>query len=443
MDRDSAIASWVDGDPDLLEHLPREEELLDEMLEQERIHAALAAFYDSGQVSGKVEASVMADILATSHEAARKTVWNTLGKTRSRKRLRERSRTLWFGALLAGAACALLVLANYQPHASGHGSPKVLVVAPTPAAMPETVTPEPTPETRIAESLPPPTPPPPALDVVPDPPALVIAAATPPSAPEPKAPPEEVDSLPAPLIAMADIQPPAGRDPNLRPFSERSQWNLPLPANTKLTGPKLAARERNPRIFLRHQPVFFSKIQMPERELWVGESKVGLLRMPAGVNLQMFRESPLILIAPDGLIAWEVIRPRPSGEGRIGADRATRVDLARDNPDTPPLIAGIIRAGELENGIPHALSIGLPASLIKSKFPLGSRIAIPKNQDPEKFGAAREVARALRDYGGIVTFISQSDTIEILSASGANPGIQSSLQEISGHLRKAAEGGDQ
>jgi len=239
---------------------------------------------------------------------------------------------------------------------------------------------------------------------------------------------------------MADIAPPAARDANLRPFSDRSPWNLPLPASTKLTGSKLVVGGRNPRIFLRYQPVFFSKIQMPDRELWVGESKVGSLRMPAGVNLQTFRESPLLLVSPDGLTAWEVIRPRPAGEGRIEADRAALVDLAGESPDSPPLIAGIIRAGELENGIPHALSIGLPASLTKSKFPLGSRIAIPKNQDPGKFGAAREVARALRDYGGIVTFTSQSDSIEILSASGAKPGIQSSLQEMAGHLRKAAAG---
>ncbi len=442
MDRDEAIASWVDGDPALIAQLTAEDGLLAEMLEQESIHVALAAYYDSGQASERVRASVMADILASATKAAKVAVLNSVAKTRGRKRFGDQWRMAWLGGGLAAAACLVLVLASRQYPPADPDSPAGLAVAPTPAATPAPIIHVPVPGTRVVESTPPPSPPAPSIrEIVPEPTPPAIVAAAPLPVPEPTAAPETVTVVPTPPPVVASTQAAPGRNPNLRPFSDESPWNLPLPANTRLTSSRLTARDKNLRIFLRWQPVFVSAFQMPERELWTGDSKVGVLRMPPAVNLQMFLNVPLILVAPDGLTAWEVTRPRPSGEGRIEADSATLVDLAGFGhvPPGQPLIAGIIRQGELENGIPHALSIGLPASLTKSKCPVGSRLAIPKTSSPEKFGAAREIALALRDFGGFVTFTSQSDSIEILSASAAPPGIQSVLQDVLSHLRMTAE----
>ncbi|MCX6970779.1 MAG: hypothetical protein NTV93_11630 [Verrucomicrobia bacterium] len=444
MDIEEAIAAWVDGDPEPITRLPEGDDLHAGMLDQERMAQALAAIYDSGQASARVRASVMADIRSSAPQQAREIVSETAVKKARRKRSDDDRRTFWIGAWLAAAACvALVLLARLFPPAE-YRVPGKIVAAPTPGASP--AIPESSPELRMVESTPPPQPSPSTPEIQPAPsPAYVEATPPPlPSIPLPEASPSPETSVaaatptPPPVVAVAL----ATRDPRARPFADTCRWNLPLAADSKLSSVRLAGQNTNLRIGLRWQPVFVSEIQMPERELWVGDSRLGVLRMPAAVDLQMFRQSPLILVSADGLTAWEVTEPRPIGEGRIGAAAARHVDLAGDvEGEGPgqPLLAGIIRPGELENGIPHALSLGLPSSLTRSKCRLGSRIAISKNLDPEKFGAAREIARALRDYGGVFTFESKSDAVEILSADHPTPGIQSGLLKLLEHLRKVSD----
>ena len=449
MELENAIAAWVDGDPDLLAQAAAGEDLYSGMLEQECMAQALAALYDAGQASARIRSAVLAELLASEPEAARVTIEQEV-QPEPLRRQPVSKKAVWIGFWLAAATCVAVVLLTRLAPPAVHYPPHEIAPA-TATASP----PCPTPEPLLVESLPPPEEPaqteptipaappalaeatPPPLPRLPSPAVPEIAASSETSIPATAATAATAAATPPPVATVAQAAP--ARDPLARPFADASLWNLPLPPTTKLASARLVGREKNLRIGLRWQPVFVSELPMPERELWVDDERLGALRLPAAANLQMFRQTPLILVAPDGLTAWVVVEPRPMGEGRIGATSARLVDLTAsgDGPPDQPLIAGIIRQDELTSGIFHALSIGLPPFLTKSKCRVGSRIAIPQDVDPDDFGAAREIARALRDYGGFVTYESKSDAVEILFAGRTPPAVADALPQLLKHLHKA------
>lgn len=236
---------------------------------------------------------------------------------------------------------------------------------------------------------------------------------------------------------------PLARNPIRWPFSSTSPWNTSLGAGAQFE--PVAARS-----FLADGPLtevliprhpFRGGPADPLRGVWVRGELRADVRFAADALLPEVSE-PIVFMQPARRYALELLNVRPRAHGDLDADDFAQLDLAGPGAGQPEgrvrqfgfsALGGIIREGELQQGIPHALAARLEKSRLNVQPPgggvcvwpatnamrappqngeatgnihIGSLLALPPGVDVAALGlppSALVIARALQDYGVYVT----------------------------------------
>jgi hypothetical protein len=182
-------------------------------------------------------------------------------------------------------------------------------------------------------------------------------------------------------------------------------------------------------------------------------------------------DAHLHIIDPGGRYADEMWRARRRADGGWDAEGYTRTDLlgpgvgqGGERAYGGSALGGLIRQGELQAGIRHALAFALPRSHLRrgpvwpassedngaqgtyrGQVPMGQRVAIPKQVDLRALGlqpATLAVARALQDFGAYLVDAADNFTLY------AEPALEAEVDPVRkdlGRLRsllRCVHGGD-
>lgn len=237
-----------------------------------------------------------------------------------------------------------------------------------------------------------------------------------------------------------------GRELALHPFRADSPWNQPIGRTAKYADVQSAALD-----LAEHGASVAPAAHM--RPLWVAAAGAPVRRIVSRYEDRVLATLPApdigartvngTLLDPEHALAYELVQAAQRGED-IEVQECLTHDL-RGSGVPPeqcgrtfsglPLVAGLIRSGELEQGIRHALAASalheglnrnagagqpfvwparhMPIELHKLKrlgttgnVCYGTRLAIPRNVDVTTLGLgapALAIAHALQDYGAFVT----------------------------------------
>lgn len=236
------------------------------------------------------------------------------------------------------------------------------------------------------------------------------------------------------LIAQA-----IARNPYQWPFSSASPWNRPLGAGARfepVTAPAFLAdgpltNAAIPRRIFRGNPFD------PLRGVWVNGERVAEVRLADGMTLPPGGDA-FALLQPGRRSSLEIYNARTRADGDIEADWISPLDLAGPGAGESPdrarpfgfsALGGLLRAGELERSITHALVARLDKSRLNVRPPgggvciwpatnvmrvppvngavagnvhVGTLLALPPDVDVAKLGlpaSMHSVARAMQDFG--------------------------------------------
>jgi hypothetical protein len=233
-----------------------------------------------------------------------------------------------------------------------------------------------------------------------------------------------------------------------RPFSNDSPWNTPIgsrAAYADMESPALdlVGHGGSVRPASHYRPVFVAKPGDPQTRLVARYADEEFARVPVPADaLGDGRERPgCTVIDPARGVACELTNAKRRG-GDIEAMLCVPVSLRGPGIGGNlfsglPMMAGVIRAGELERGIRHALCVSVLHAGLNRRGPnggpfvsparhmpieekklaamgdsgnifYGTRLALPRDLDLKTLGVgesgpAFEIAKALRDYGAYVT----------------------------------------
>ena len=236
---------------------------------------------------------------------------------------------------------------------------------------------------------------------------------------------------------------PAERDYVTRPFRDDSPWNKPLgdakrvPVESSafdLAGHGMVVQPAG-----NDRPILVATAADPlvtVENRYDGQT-LAKIRVPAGaIGATSGRLRNYTVIDAETAVAHELIQASREGD-TVQAMLVYSNDLR--GTGTPPeqtghtfsgrpLLAGVIRAGELQTGIPHALALSALHTVLSRQLAhgqpmerkmvehmaatgnvgFGTRLALPRDFDPATVGIAVDspagrIAAALREYGAIVT----------------------------------------
>lgn len=254
---------------------------------------------------------------------------------------------------------------------------------------------------------------------------------------EPAPSPAPAATRPAALAAAA---PPSARDPALWPFAPDSPWNTPLgggarylpaadPCTRDLTDPAVTAWINAAEWSM---PVYAADAEDNEAPIYKDGALVTRLRLPRGARPSgpegQDSDAHLLVVSPDRRFVDELWRARPHLGGGFDVGSWSRNDLrgsgigkGGERAYGGSALGGLIRAHEIEGGIPHALALALPrdrqrrgfvwpasgeddgaAGTYKGRVPLGQLAAIPRDVDLGALGLSAgglRIAEALQRYG--------------------------------------------
>ncbi len=253
--------------------------------------------------------------------------------------------------------------------------------------------------------------------------------------------------------ALADTMP-ARRIPGLWPFAAESPWNLSLGKNAQLAavegvslvGLEFTFIER--RIVLIRDSDPLVRVQLPDGRA----QAVHLAESITGGGMR--GGFPLIAVNLREHMVIELF-----GLRRPSLNEASAAALSRTNLLGPGIggnvasafggstLGGMIRAGELERGIFHALALRLPADALagfvwpattapavsgNGNLHLGTLLALPPDFLPESIApagtAAHRIARALRDYGAYIVGVEKDGYAGLaLDGLGSHPNVPREL----------------
>ncbi len=230
------------------------------------------------------------------------------------------------------------------------------------------------------------------------------------------------------------------RNPYLWPFSSSSPWNTPLGSGAKyepLPGKSLLAD--GPLVdALRPRRPFMGGPAQPLRGLWSNGERRSDARFADSSALPNIKRDSIVLLQSGRRFAWELRGVTARADGDLEAEAMERIDLAGSGFVPTPNAAvpfglsglgGLIRVGELESGIRHALAARVPRERLGGRrdfakpsaiwpasggdvpghelLNVGTLLALPPEVDIRKLagdsGPAYELAHALQDYGVYVT----------------------------------------
>lgn len=232
-----------------------------------------------------------------------------------------------------------------------------------------------------------------------------------------------------------------------QPFGKNSPWKRPIGsgatyAEVQSPALNLAANGASVRPASHFRPFFVAKPGDPQRRIIARYEGSELATVPVPDEALRGGERPICtLIDPARAVAWELRAARPSGDV-IEAMLCVPIQLRGPGGGGNlfsglPAIAGVIRAGELESGIGHTLSVSVLQAALNRRGPnggpfvaparhmpieekklanmgeagnlhYGTRLALPRGLDLAQLGVgdsgpAFEIARALQTYGAYVT----------------------------------------
>lgn len=241
------------------------------------------------------------------------------------------------------------------------------------------------------------------------------------------------------------------RDPAQWPFSAQSPWNYPLGSGAKfapIDSPRFDPATGAELIVDSYAiPIYITAPGDPERLIYrQTKSDAKMLRMPADAKPDPSEMKYMNIIDERHSKVYELIGVKLEADGSIhlGSNSYSNSLLSRgvydDNKQHGTRVyggssmGGIIRKDELNNGIPHALGVGVAMAALNGYAPggkpyvwpasnalvaweslygkngnlhLGSLLAISPDVDIRKIGVgtsgpAYEIARALQDYGAYI-----------------------------------------
>jgi len=245
------------------------------------------------------------------------------------------------------------------------------------------------------------------------------------------------------------------RHPFLWPFSSASIWNRPLGSEAKFSpvpGKTFLADGPLTHALRPRRPILGSPAD-PLRRIWVdGEARTDARLAEANLPGENISDS-WVLLQPGRRYALELRGVTGRADGDLEVQALARTDLAGPGADesasgAKPFglsnLGGLLRQGELENGIRHALSCRIPRPQLGGRHDfqtpstvwpatggdaasaeflnIGTLLAIPPDVDiAAKFGTngpAHALARAMQDYGVYVTGVAPAPFV--LLTDGAN-----------------------
>jgi len=275
------------------------------------------------------------------------------------------------------------------------------------------------------------------------------------------------------------------RNPYLWPFSSTSIWNRPLGSRVKsLSLPVLSFIADGPLTnVLRPRRPLLGSANDPLRRIWVKGEVRADIRLPETNLPRAGMRDAIVLLQHGRRYALELLDARVRPDGDLEAADIERVPL--NGPGTTPnsipaipfglsIFGGLLRAGELENGIPHALAARVNRGRLAGRdfarpftvWPatgnaatgadtetlcVGALLAIPPGVELGAIvgdsGPAYELARAMQDYGVYVTgagdapFMLLADSARIPEADAWLTKLVPLLQVVANNFPETPAGG--
>lgn len=281
----------------------------------------------------------------------------------------------------------------------------------------------------------------------------------------------------------------APRDPTLWPFASHSPWNVPLGSGAQF----IAATSENfsltrgAKVNLREfgHPVYFAAPDDPERLVEKSDGTPLLrTRIPENAQADPSQWGALHVIDPRSRTALELTGVERRADGVLRTKDFAVTDLAARGFATESIrvsgasgLGGLIRRGELRDGIHHVLALSVIRKALHRKtgpgtafvWPatraplsygidtpgprqLGTLLALPPDLDITKLGIgdngpAYQVARALQDYGGYIveSFQDANNDLDFFVEPAAEneipPDFNAQLSRIIPHLKIVSNNG--
>lgn len=230
------------------------------------------------------------------------------------------------------------------------------------------------------------------------------------------------------------------RDPAYWPFASDSPWNTPLGRGARFaTADDPCTRDvRDPSIPAWiaaaewGHPIYIAKDSDPLVNIYERGKVVAHIRVPDSATPALpptaDSDRHLHIVSPDHRFANEMWRATRRKDGGFDVEGHTRTDLlgsgvtqGGERAYGGSALGGILRKGELQNGIHHALTMTLPRRLQRlgpvwpasaqddnaardyaGHVPIGQLVALPSSVDVHALGLSKAglaIAIALQDYG--------------------------------------------
>ena len=251
----------------------------------------------------------------------------------------------------------------------------------------------------------------------------------------------------------ASTQDTSTRDPAYWPFDANSPWNMPIGSEAKfepVSSPEWTTTALKYGFLINSTqytiPVYIATGSDPVRKVYRTDSVINFnapfeQRVPDAAAPSPGSDAQLSIIDETHSYVTEMIGANRRYDGDIEAPFPNKIDLRGSGVFKDyhgscayggSCTAGLIRKGELKNGIRHALRISITTAVLNKNAPgkpyvwpassadgdgssytgtgnvyMGSLLAIPPNVNIEKIAgppgtALYELAKALQDYGAYV-----------------------------------------
>ncbi len=250
-----------------------------------------------------------------------------------------------------------------------------------------------------------------------------------------------------PFKLNAATQEPSTRDPAYFPFDTNSPWNMPIGSDAKfepVKSPNWTTKALKYGLLINSTdgsiPVYVATSSDPVRNIYRTDGNIAFqMRVPDAATPARGVDAHLSLIDETHTYVIEMLNANRRNDGDIEAPFPNKIDLrgpgiSKDYEGScaygGSCTAGLIRKGELTNGIRHALSITIDPAALNKNAPgkpyvwpanaaddgdgrtytdtgnvyMGSLLAIPPNVNIQEIAGPPgtplyELAKALQDYG--------------------------------------------
>ena len=277
-----------------------------------------------------------------------------------------------------------------------------------------------------------------------------------------------------PLEVSASTPDPTTRDPAYWPFDASSPWNMPIGSEAKfesVSSPEWTTTALKYGLLINSTqytiPVYIATASDPVHNVYRtdGTNITFQQRVPDAAAPSPGSDAQLSLIDETHSYVTEMIRAKRRSDGDIEAPFPNKIDLHGPGVFNDyhgscayggSCTAGLIRKGELSNGIRHALRIAITPSVLNKNAPggkpyvwpassaddgdgrsytgtgnvyMGSLLAIPPSVNIEQIAGppgtpVYELAKALQDYGAYVV---DTGYLNLYAEPAANDEVQTLL----------------